>query len=101
MKAMLACDMPKSCWDCHLVDEHGNCIAIKISSEKYGMDVRKYADIRPFWCPIVPLPSKRKSVVEWYNTKIETATTVKTHDFTEYDKGWNDCVDFLEGEDND
>ena len=42
--------------------------------------------------PLKPKPSKRKSMVEWIDAK------VKTHDLTEYDKGWNDCVDLLEGE---
>ena len=41
------------------------------------------------------MPSKRKSMVDWIDAK------VKTHDLTEYDKGWNDCIEFLEGEDND
>lgn len=45
-------------------------------------------------CPLNPMPSKRRSVVEWLNG-------FRTHDLTEYDKGWNDCVDFLEGSEND
>ena len=39
-----------------------------------------------------PMPSKRISAVEWLNG-------IKTHEPTEYDKGWNDCVDFLENAD--
>ena len=52
--------------------------------------------------PLMPVPLKRKSVIEWLppngNYKI-----VATHELTEYDKGWNDCVEFIElgGENND
>lgn len=55
MKALLVIDMPKDCWDCHLVDEWGNCNAIKITSERYGVSVKQYDKERPLWCPLKPL----------------------------------------------
>lgn len=60
MKAILVIDMPKDCWDCHLVDEWGNCEAIKITSEKYGMSIKQYSNgERPSWCPLKPFDYRR------------------------------------------
>ena len=53
-----------------------------------------WADVNYETYPLRELPLKRKNVVEWlYNYG-----TIRTHELTEYDKGWNDCVDFLENE---
>ena len=60
MKAVLVIDMPKDCWDCHLVDEWGNCNAIKMTSERYGVSVKQYDKERASWCPLRPLPQKMK-----------------------------------------
>ena len=49
-----------------------------------------------------PMPLKRRSYVLWGTDPNEldykTAKFISTHEISEYDKGWNDCVDFLEGE---
>ena len=42
-----------------------------------------------------PMPSKRETIVHWKSIGGED---IPTHEVSEYDKGWNDCVDFLEGE---
>lgn len=67
MKALLVIDMPKDCWDCHLVDEWGNCNAIKMTSERYGVSVKQNDKERPSWCPLRPLP-ERKDVPEYLET---------------------------------
>lgn len=41
-----------------------------------------------------PMPSKRETQVHWKSIGGE----VNTHEPSEYDKGWNDCVSFMEGE---
>ena len=43
----------------------------------------------------VPLPMKRETMVHW---KSIGGGDIPTHEITDYDKGWNDCVEFLEGE---
>ena len=44
-----------------------------------------------------PMPLRRTNIAQWYaNNK----PYMVTYDPTDYDKGWNDCVDFLEGEEN-
>lgn len=45
-----------------------------------------------------PMPSKRETQVHW---KSIGGGDIPTHEISDYDKGWNDCVEFLEGEDND
>lgn len=57
-----------------------------------------WADVNYETLPLRPMPMKRWSAVDWLHHESQTA--VKTHEPSEYDKGWNDCVDFLEGEEN-
>lgn len=80
MKAILMIDLPKDCWDCHLVDEWENCNAIKVTSNKYGMSIKQYGKERPSWCPLRPLPQR-------YD---EGAMREQ--------KGWNRCLDEILGE---
>ena len=47
-------------------------------------------------CDLIPMPMKKKCNMIWYSADRE----IKTLEFTEHDKGWNECVDYLEGEDN-
>lgn len=83
---ILVDDMPSKCHGCRYDDFDYRCALTGFDHEDYVM--RGTRDIR---CPLKPMPSKRKSMVEWVDAN------VKTHDLTEYDKGWNDCVEFLEG----
>ena len=48
-----------------------------------------------------PMPLKRKSIVEWVKDINKDYSLISTHELTDYDKGWNDCVDFLEGDEYD
>lgn len=49
---------------------------------------------------LVNIPMKRISTVDWLHTETQTSTasTIQTHEPTEYDRGWNDCVDFMEAQ---
>ena len=80
MKAVLVIDMPKDCWDCHLVDEWENCNAIKMTSERYGVSVKQYDKERASWCPLRPLPHKLQA--DWYTDG--------------YKEGFNDCLEEIE-----
>lgn len=44
-----------------------------------------------------PMPMKKASLEKWF---AEGGTYLYTYNPNDYDKGWNDCVDFLEGEEN-
>lgn len=62
-----------------------------------------WADVNYETLPLRPMPLKRKSMVEWVRQDTEYVNPfmdIFTHEQNEYDKGWNDCVDFLEGEEN-
>lgn len=52
-----------------------------------------YDRLKGYKCVLKPLPLKRKSEVGWYNE----SQSIKTHELTCYDKGWNDCIEFIEG----
>ena len=80
MKAILVIDMPKDCWDCHLVDEWENCNAIKMTSERYGVSVKQYDKERASWCPLRPLPHKLQA--DWYTDG--------------YKEGFNACLKEIE-----
>ena len=91
MKAVLVIDMPKDCWDCHLVDEWGNCNAIKMTSERYGVSVKQYDKERASWCPLRPLPKKMNETE--YMQKVNS-----DGDWYEQVVGWNNCIDEITGE---
>ena len=87
MKAILVIDMPKACAECKLMSLYGigESICNPVDWER-----------RPSWCPLKPMPMKRETHVYWKSVGIGN---IPTHEISDYDKGWNDCVDFLEGED--
>lgn len=41
------------------------------------------------------MPFKRESLVRW---RTKDGRIAYTHETTEYDKGWNDCIDFILGD---
>ena len=85
MKAILVIDMPNRCEECP-------CFSITTYCGVRNEVPTDFIYSKPTWCPLKPMPSKRISAVEWLNG-------IKTHEISEYDKGWNDCVEMLEGED--
>jgi hypothetical protein len=46
-------------------------------------------------CPLKPMPMKKASLEKWF---AEGGTYLYTYNPNDYDKGWNDCIDFLEGD---
>ena len=91
MKGYIIVDIPLK--DLVEFDEYGMVAEVDIMPETMTTRLELCGHIERV--EIRPLPSRRRSMVEWIDAK------VKTHDLTEYDKGWNDCIEFLEGEDND
>lgn len=116
MKAILVIDKPKTCTHCPCYcylnslttldgqKWHHWCKAF-VSGEDDGfvsenrglMTDEEALEKKPSWCPLKPFPLKRKSVATWLD---EDKEKVRTHELTEYDKGWNDCVEYLEGKEN-
>ena len=105
MKAITLVDeMPSKCHGCPYDDFDFRCKLTGFDHEDYVM--RGTRDIR---CPLKPMPMKRISTVDWLHTETQTQsatsigkypsdyTQIKTYEPSDYDKGWNDCVDFMEG----
>lgn len=106
-KAILITDMPESCDMCDFVEhEHENGVFARMYCGVPGMgeDVSDYIACRPDNCPLVPMPKKRN-----YNSAMEEAIKEEcfdTEDSQDYAflagkvKGWNDCIDAIEGKRN-
>ena len=90
MRALLVIDMPRDCWDCHLVDEWGNCNAIKMTSARYGVSVKQNDKDRPSWCPLKDLPSNKEIKGDWENV-VDVWV-----DGANY--GYNKCLNDISGE---
>lgn len=86
MRALLVIDMPRDCWVCHLVDEWGNCNAIKMTSARYGVSVKQNDKDRPSWCPLKSLPS------------FKAVDLNDTRDVVMFCHGWNTCLAEITGE---
>ena len=74
MKAILVIDMPDECGECPCYnDEYTIC----------QIDGRKVGAFSPVqdWCPLKPMPKKHDNVPKH-----------------EYELGWNDCIEEIEGE---
>lgn len=77
-KGIVVVDMPADCRDCLLRSLADDCIVGRNVME-YRHDKRK-----PDWCPIKPMP--------------ERAYHEDYCDGGIYDRGWNECLDKIEGE---
>lgn len=80
MKSVLVIDkMPKTCGECLVCGDYGNYLECK-KAERQLLTYDK-----PLWCPLRPLPQKRK-------------TSVDTDLFEQgVDYGWNACLDQITG----
>ena len=88
MKGILVIDFPN---DVDVTDLR----MVYIIGDSDGLVVKVQSTLLP--C-LKPIPSKRETVVHWKNIG---GIDILTHEPSEYNKGWNDCVDFLEGDEND
>ena len=95
--AVLKTIMPKDCGECLFCKENRKCAIAEC--EMYSQtDVydHYYKCTKPEWCPLVPIPSRRETRVYWKSVGIGD---IPTHEISDYDKGWNDCVEMLENAD--
>ena len=88
-KAILVIDTPNECWECPCF-----CERIRFDGNEWhnGCNVLKL-DVTDFdfyeSCPLKSLPEKKKEFEEKIN-----------HNDDFYEKGWNDCIDEILGEEN-
>ena len=80
MKAILVIDVPQ--------EDIGKSASIMyLGHDKYLRSIE--------FIPIQPMPMKKASLIEWFAFDKPVMYTYNPND---YDKGWNDCIDILEGE---
>ena len=84
MKKMVIIDVPEDC-----------------NSDEWCVDGNlMYRNENGYWIidheivevELMPLPMKRETHVYWKSVGIGN---VPTHEISDYDKGWNDCVDYI------
>ena len=96
--AILKTIMPKDCGDCLFCRyEDKKCvIAEREMLNETDVDRHYMNCTKPEWCPFVPIPARRETQVYWKSVGIGN---IPTHEISDYDKGWNDCVEMLENAD--
>ena len=89
MKSIAVFDDPKHCYSCPCY----NGITCHLLNTQVGTASAMLRRLRE--CPLKQFPLYRHSRIEWGDGD------VTTHDLTDFDKGWNECVQYLEGENDD
>lgn len=81
-KAVIVIDMPKNCDECRFNYEFW-CDALDEGAERNIRDM--YQDVRPCWCPLIPLPEK------WERKPWNSDSRV------DWQNGYNRCLDDIQG----
>ena len=81
MKVILVVDLPFD-----ISDVIGQAVTIMSRSG----ELVNFSDVE-----VKSFPCKRVTHIYWKSVGIGS---IPTHEISDYDKGWNDCVEFLEGE---
>lgn len=96
-KGFILVDVPETCLDCRFCSEVHEGIEACCELEDNPEDNELMRDIdvsytqgKPDWCPIRKFPEKKEPsqfpispILPWQHT--------------DYEKGWNNCLDYLEG----
>lgn len=94
MKAILVIEMPKSCNKCQLKTHRFGFTTnkMKVGCKFKGDILTDVLSDRPSWCPLKPMPQKKKNL-------LNKNTTMKDfNSYCSYRDGWNDCIDTILGE---
>lgn len=87
MKAILVIDMPKDCWDCHLVSEFHSCRGTVLQNDFSFKDITNFdKGERPSWCPLKPMPKEE----DIYEVGMDEEDTNAKR---QWNKGWNACLE--------
>lgn len=85
-KAVLVLDMPESCDMCNFTDMVNGKMYCGVPG--CGELAKDYISCRPDWCPLRELPEKR-------NEEVFPLSPLLGMTYSEYSKGWNDCIDAI------
>ena len=89
MKAILVIDIPM------LEDGRHLCNKCPIWSDEHLFCEYDF-NMKAKGCPLKPMPMKRETHIYWKSVGLGN---IPTHEISDYDKGWNDCVEMLESDD--
>lgn len=89
-KGFFLVDIPENCLDCCYSESDNKNLYCKLNKKDNEDYVLR--GTKPSWCPIRKLPERREP------TKLPFSPGLPW-EYTDYEKGWNDCLDYLEGKD--
>lgn len=98
-KGFILVDVPETCLDCRFCSEIHEGIEACCELEDNPEDNELMRDIdmsytqgKPDWCPIRQFPEKKEP------SRFPISPNLPW-EYTDYEKGWNDCLKYLEGKD--
>lgn len=93
-KGIIVVDIPKKCDDCQLRHPGlAKCLITEKSTSHTKTGKTLNEKKRPDWCPIRPIPDRKPPSPYAPSPMLEKAGY-----FTPYAKGWNDCLEEMEGD---
>lgn len=97
MKAILVIDMPQTCNDCDyrfIATDNSNYCGLTKAYMNRATDTTKEKDVR---CPLKPMPEKKEEYIDSnYVPMIGYPEKLRS----EYNVGWNACIEEIENEQN-
>lgn len=88
-KGFILVDVPENCNKCPLKSQLFDAQYIcTVNHKRFCIDTQD----KPDWCPIREFPARKEP------TKLPFSPGLPW-EYTDYEKGWNDCLDYLEGKD--
>lgn len=88
MKAVLVIEMPKDCSECPLSLETEGEVCANLCRAFESYHFNSHSTEKPDWCPFREPPKKRNEDVFPLSPLLEMT-------YSEYSKGWNDCIDAI------
>lgn len=85
-RGFILVDVPENCRKCRFRTQTGYCVIANDDVFYYGL-----SDAKPDWCPVHTLPERKAS------SKFTVSPLIKEQ-YSEFDRGCNTCLDYLEGE---
>lgn len=92
---ILVIDMPEHCGECSYCNNNKICLLNLFSKKEKPCDVENAVSVhsRPSWCPLKPMPTKKKPLFDPNHCEIEEEIKI-VHEIV----GYNRCIDEIKGE---
>ena len=89
-KGFILVDVPEKCLDCCCSESDNKNLYCKLNKKDNEDYVLR--GTKPDWCPIRQFPEKKEP------SRFPISPNLPW-EYTDYEKGWNDCLKYLEGKD--